>query len=133
MEHYHLAAAADPTNARAQQGLGAGHAAVGDYPTARLHLEEAVRLAPESGSAWDPGEVLSHSGELGAAQKAPERALTLGETTGEVKEHLAFVFQRQGKAAAARDMARRALRQRLPKDWRAWMAGIADANARRRR
>ena len=132
MDHYQAAVDADPTNAAAHQGVGAAHAEFRHYAEAVPHLEEATRLAPKDRDAWYAlGSVLSWLGELERAGEALRRSIALGRTDGKPYAQLAWVYQRQGRRTEAADLASRALRKRLPHDWRAWTARIANESRKR--
>jgi tetratricopeptide (TPR) repeat protein len=130
---YRAAVEADPANATAQQGLGASLVDLDEYEAALPHLRTAAHLAPRNGhTAYALGSVLSRAGELEEAQQALERALALGYK-GTALAELAWVYQRQGKATAAADLAKRALRQGVPRTWRSTLAGIVNSGQKPRR
>lgn len=133
-EQFQAAVEADPGSARAHQLLGACLVELNEYGAALPHLAEATRLAPDHAGAWYAlGRVLAWQGDLEPAREALERAIAAAYPNGEARAQLAWVYQRQGKRGAAVEQAKRALRQPLPKKWRAWMAGIVNDSQRQRR
>lgn len=134
LAHYQEAVRLDPASAHAQQGLGAVYFELRDAASALRHLTQAAQLAPDQEHPWYAlGSGLAWAGELERAEEALRRSITLGRTDGMARARLARVYQQQGKWRMAVDEARHALRQGLPKKWRAWVADIANRSGSGRR
>jgi len=127
LQHYQAAAIEDPTDADAQQGIGAAYVDLNDFEAAIPHMEAATGLDPENEHRWYAlGRVLAWTGDYERAEEALLRSISLGRKDGQARAQLAYVYGRQGKPQAAAAEAKRALRQRLPRKWRAWVADLAN-------
>jgi tetratricopeptide (TPR) repeat protein len=127
LEHYRAASEIDPTDWSAHQGLGAAYAELLDNDSALRHLETAATLGGEMPGPWYAfGYRLWQTGEWERARKALERAIALQFEDGRPRALLADVCHRLGDHQAGKSHARRALRHKLPRKWRAWVAGLAD-------
>jgi tetratricopeptide (TPR) repeat protein len=125
---------ADPQNADAYQGIGASLARMGDLPGALAHLDEAALLDPDNPERWYllGYAALNHAGDPDRAREPLERAVALRHPGGRALAQLAAIAQHQGRPRAAVEYARKALKKRLPKDWRPWVDGIIRDCTRRR-
>jgi tetratricopeptide (TPR) repeat protein len=125
LQHYRTAAELDPDDPQAEWGVGATWAYLKGDERALAHLRVATELGPDEAGAWYArGAVAARAGELQEAQGALEKAIALRHPGGRARAQLAWVYQQQGRKADALEQARKALKQPLPRKWRAWVDGI---------
>ncbi len=75
---FDAALVASPENTRAIEGLALVNVTRREYPQARQHLQQLLRLAPDSADAWlRLGDIEHKLGESGRARDAWEHALKL--------------------------------------------------------
>ncbi len=76
----------------------------GQYPAARLHLEEAVKLDPKHyNSRYNLGVVLAELGDPKGAREQLEKALELGATEPQIRFKLAAVLRTLGETQLAQE------------------------------
>jgi Flp pilus assembly protein TadD len=96
---------------RAHQDLASCYLELGRVEDARTHLEEAVRLEPDSAWAhYDLGIVLLKQRAFAAAEAEFRKATDIKPTFAEAHNNLGTSYHAQGNVARAADAYRQALR-----------------------
>src|SRR5262249_24465201 len=95
---YQAALAIDPNYVFAQVNLGAALDDLKDRKGARVALEKAVRMAPQSKEAWNNlGAVAAEMGDTARALEALAKSLALGGSYADAVFNLAMVQEQAGK------------------------------------
>lgn len=101
---------ADPSNARAQRGLGLARLGQGDLERSRESLERALALEPDSASAhYALGAALSLAGHHQQALEHTQRARALRPDDATIANGLGVAFMMIGDAARAEQAFRDAI------------------------
>jgi arylsulfatase A-like enzyme/Flp pilus assembly protein TadD len=92
------------------------------HEEARALLEESLALEPDNTRALALlGPVYGQAGELPLAARTLERAISLGESSPEIRRNLALVYMNQGKVQAALGELRKAS-EIAPRDPSIWFS-----------
>jgi tetratricopeptide (TPR) repeat protein len=76
----------------------------GDYPAARNHLQEAVKLQPEDyATRYNLGAALAHLNDAAGARQQLEKAIALDPSQAEAHFQLAAVLRTTGETQAAQE------------------------------
>lgn len=102
-----LLAARHPRAAMTQYEFGACLLAAGEAREAARVLEEAIRLAPQNGQAFEAlGDARFALGDVGGSERAYDRALVLGFSDPLLREAAAAMIAGDHRGAEARTRAR---------------------------